>query len=710
MSTASNDTDDRSYLKGPLAWMAQNSVASNLLMGILLVGGFLMIGSIKQEVFPNVTLDAVTISLVYPGASPSEVEQGAVLAVEEGIRGVEGIKEVRSTVREGGATITAELLLSADPDTALNDIKSEVDRITSFPEDLEEPNVALASQRRSVISVIISGETDEKTLREMAERVRNDLLDKPDITLVQLEGVRDPEISIEIPQENLRQYNLTLQQVAQAVGAASVELPGGGVKTPKGEVLLRVDERRETAEGFEQIVILSQPDGTQVTVGDLGTVTDGFEDVDSDAYFNGKSAVRVTVFRVGDQTPIELADIVKTYVDERREDLPPGIEFDVWNDQSEIYRDRIDLLLRNAFMGLILVLLLLGVFLEIRLAFWVTLGIPISFLGAMLFMPFIGVSLNMISLFAFILTLGIVVDDAIVVGEAVYTQRQAGHGVLKAAILGVREVAQPVIFSVLTTVIAFSPLLFVPGVSGKFFVNIPMIVIPILLLSLVESLLVLPAHLAHGKPPSQRGFLGAVHRAQGWFARQLERFVEQIYQPFIHAALDQRYLTLAVAISMLIMSLGIMGGGLVKFNFLPTVEGETINASVTMPYGTAADDTRTVMRRMERTAMETFEELGGQEQLSRGVFALMGMAGGGGGPGGAAPTTGSHVAQVNVFLVPAGTREVSTEQFAKLWREKMGEVPGAENLQFAYDIGPGSDAAINIQLSHPDIEVLEVNA
>jgi len=317
-------------------------------------------------------------------------------------------------------------------------------------------------------------------------------------------------------------------------------------------------------------------------------------------------------------------------------------------------------------------------------------------LGAMRFRAGIVVSLNLLSLFAFILTLGIVVDDALVVGEAVYTQRQAGHGVLKAAILGVREVAQPVVFSVLTTVIAFSPLLFVPGVSGKFFVNIPMIVIPILLLSLVESLLVLPAHLAHGKPPSKRGFLGAVNRAQGWFASQLERFVERVYQPFIRASLDNRYLTMAIAISLLIMTFGIMGGGLVKFNFLPSVEGETINASITMPYGTAADDTREVMKRMETAALETFEELGGQDELSRGVFALLGNAGGGRGPGGGAPTIGSHVAQVNVSLVPAGTRDVRTEQFAKLWGEKVGVATGAEKQQFEYDMGPGYTAEFDI--------------
>jgi multidrug efflux pump subunit AcrB len=695
------------FYEGPLAWMAQNSVASNLLMFILLIGGALMLGRLKQEVFPEIELDSVSVTAVYPGASPSEVEQGVVLAVEEAVRGVDGVKEVTSRASEGSASVTADLLLSADKDQALADIKSAVDRITSFPDDVERPNVALISARREVISIVLSGDTDEKTLKGLAEQMREELLVDPNITVVEIDGVRAPEISIEIPKENLRRYGLTLQQVAQAVGAASVELPGGGVDTDKGEVLLRVSERRETADGFSRIVVLSRPDGTQVTVGDLGTVTDGFADVDRSAFFNGERAARVTVFRVGEQTPIEVAGSVKDYVEDVEGQLPPGISASIWNDRSEIYADRISLLLRNAFSGLILVLLLLGLFLEIKLAFWVTLGIPISFLGAILMMPAIDVSLNMISLFAFILTLGIVVDDAIVVGEAIYKQRQDGHGVLEAAIMGVREVAQPVVFSVLTTVVAFSPLLFVPGVSGKFFRNIPMIVIPILLISLVESLLVLPAHLSHGKPPSQRGLLGAVNRGQKWIADKLEVFVERVYTPVIRAALRQRYLTLATALGILIMTVGLVVGGKVKSAFFPKVEGDTINVTLELPFGSPVEDTERLARVLEQEAMATLEANGGAE-ISRGIYRLVGSAGGGGGALSGGPSTGSHKAQVSIFLVPADERGVTTAQFTEQWRARVGELAGVETLRFSYDIGPGGgQAPIEVRLNHPDLEVLE---
>ncbi len=695
------------FYKGPLAWMAQNSVASNLLMFILLVGGALMIGRLKQEVFPEIELDSVSVTAVYPGASPSEVEQGVVLAVEEAVRGVDGVKEVTSRATEGSASVTADLLLSADKDQALADIKSAVDRISSFPNDVERPNVALISARREVISVVLSGDTDEKTLKGLAEQMREELLVDPSITVVEIDGVRPPEISIEIPKENLRRYNLTLQQVSQAVGAASVELPGGGVDTDKGEVLLRVSERRETADGFGRIVVISRPDGTEVTVDDLGTVTDGFSEVDRSAFFNGKRAVRVTVYRVGEQTPIEVAGAVKEYVEGVEGQLPPGISASIWGDQSEIYADRISLLLRNAFTGLVLVLLLLGVFLEIKLAFWVTLGIPISFLGAILLMPAIDVSLNMISLFAFILTLGIVVDDAIVVGEAIYKQRQDGHGILEAAILGVREVAQPVVFSVLTTVVAFSPLLFVPGVSGKFFRNIPMIVIPILLISLVESLLILPAHLSHGKPPSQRGVLGAVNRGQKWIADKLEVFVERVYTPVIRVALRQRYLTMASAIGILIVTVGLVAGGKVKSAFFPKVEGDTIKVSLELPYGAPVEDTERFAKILEREAMATLDANGGQE-ISRGLYLLVGSSGGGGGALSGGPSTGSHKAQVSIFLVPADQRDITTAEFTEKWRARVGELVGVETLRFSYDIGPGGgQAPIEVRLNHPDLDVLE---
>ncbi len=706
MSTPDQKSVSSTFYRGPLAWMAQNSVAANLIMAMFLIGGFLMIPRIKQEVFPEITLDTVSVNVVYPGASPAEVEQGTILAIEEAIRGIDGIKEVTSSANEGSGAVTAELLLGADRQQSFNDIKAAVDRITSFPAEIEQPRVSLVSPRREVISLVIHGDTDEHTLKKLGERVRDDLLADPDITVVELSGLRAPEISVEVPQESLRRYNLTLEQVAAAIRRASIELPGGGIKTEAGEILLRTNERRVTADGFADIVVLSQPDGTEVTVGDLGVVLDTFEEVDRATFFDGSPAVQVVTFRVGDQTPIEISDTVRQYAAEHAHILPAGVEFAIWDDNSEIYRDRINLLLKNAAMGLVLVLMILGIFLELRLAFWVTLGIPISFLGAILFMPAIDVSLNMISLFAFILTLGIVVDDAIVVGEAVYKHRQDGMRPLRAAIAGVREVAQPVTFSVLTTVIAFSPLLFVPGVTGKFFKVIPLIVIPILLISLVESLVILPAHLAHNKPPSQKGFLGSINRAQQAFSDVIDRGIERLYVPCAAFALRWRYVTISMALSMLVLTGGLIAGGIVKFTFFPKIEGDVVTANVELPFGTSVEETEEALGRINAGMDEVFAANGGRDVIGRGVLTLVGRQAQGGGPNPGVATEGSHVGSVRVFLVGAGERGVTTAQFTKQWREAVSEIAGVESLTFQYNIGPGATAPIDVELSHPDMNVL----
>ncbi|WP_222615328.1 efflux RND transporter permease subunit [Persicimonas caeni] len=691
--------------RGPLAWMAENTVAANLIMALFILGGVMMIGNVKKEVFPEVDLDIVTVRVPYPGASPEEVEQGVVLAVEEAIRGVEGIDEIRSTAAEGAGTVTAELMTDADAQKTLNDIKSEVDRITSFPADSERPIVSLSSNRRSVLSVILYGDVDEKTLNGVAESVRGDLLAKDNISVVEISGIPNPEISIEVPQENLRRYNLTLEQVARAVRNASVELPGGSVRTDKGEILLRTTERRKVGQEFLDIAVKSQPDGTKVTVGDIANVVDGFAETDQSAYYNGERALKVEVYRVGDQAPNDISETVREYVDEL--DLPPSIEAAVWNDSSEIYTDRINLLVKNAAMGLALVLLLLGLFLEARLAFWVTLGIPISFLGAMLFMPALDVSINMISLFAFILALGIVVDDAIVVGEAAYAQRAKGLTGLEAAIAGVREVATPVVFAVLTTVVAFTPLLFVPGVSGKFFRNIPMIVIPILLISLIECLVVLPAHLAHIGEPSKKGIFGKLHGFQQKFSGMVESFVENVYYPSAEKFLRFRYVTLAAAIGLLAVSAAFVASGRITFNFMPKIEGDQASVSLEMPFGTDVDNTEAVSDRLIREAQAVLNENGGEDKIGRGIFAQVGSISAGGGPRGGGSQAGGHLAQVTVSLVSADKRDITAAEFVNQWRQRVGDIAGAESLQFSYSIGANSGAPVAIELRHEDRRILQ---
>jgi len=717
MSDASDFDPEKE--RGPIAWMAKNSVASNVLMLVLIVGGIVTLASgIKQEVFPEVELDIVSISVIYPGASPAEVEQGVVLASEEAVRGIDGVKKVTSTAMEGQASTLVELLLGTDKDRALNDVKSAIDRITSFPEDAERPTVSLLSNRQQVISLVLYGDVDEATLRAVAENSRRELLQDPRITYVELSGIRPLEISIEVPQAQLRKHGLTLDEVAARVRAASVELPGGGVKTESGEVLLRTTERRDSGTEFGDIILLSQPDGSQVRVRDVATVRDGFREIDKEATYNGKRAVMINVFRVGNETPLTVSAAAKEYVQTLQDTLPEGLSAAPWFDTAEMYEGRLSLLVGNARIGLLLVLLTLGLFLEARLAFWVTLGIPISFAGSLLFFPPTDVSINMISLFAFIVTLGMVVDDAIVVGEATYQLRTEGKGRLQAAIQGAKEVAQPVIFAILTTCVAFAPMLMVPGPMGKFFRVIPIVVIAVLMISLVESLLILPAHLSHPMPWWLRVLLSPYLWIMHWVAkldapRRLEHHIAHTYAPILQKALAWRYFTITAGVAVLVLTLGYVAGRL-PFTFLPKVEGDMITAHLKMPVGTPAAETERVADRIAAVAQAIMDEEGAKVEaptISRGLYEEVGaMSMLEASPEAVLGNEGSHYATVMAYLIEAGDRDLTTQQFVQRWRQGIGEIPGAESLTFAYEIGVEPGKPIDIQLIHDDVPTLEAAA
>ncbi len=695
-------------VRGAIAWMATNSVASNLLMIVLLAGGALIGLSMKQEVFPEFELDIITVGVPYPGASPAEVEQGIVLALEEAVRGLDGVKRVTSSAAEGAAGVTIELILGADKDRALADVKAAVDRITSFPQDAERPTVSLLSNRREVISLVVYGDVDERTRATVANTVRDEVLRDKRVTQAEVADVRPPEIAIEVPTATLRAYKLTIPAIADAIRRHAVELPAGAIKTRGGEILLRTAERRDAGQQFRDIPVVSRPDGSELKLGEIARITDGFKDVDDAAFFHGKPAAMVQVFRVGDETPMQVAAAVKEYVAKARADLPTGVEISVWRDYSEIYRDRMNLLLRNAYLGLALVLLVLGLFLEVRLAFWVTMGIPISFLGSLLIVPqFGGVSLNMISLFAFIVALGMVVDDAIVVGENVFNMRREGVPPLEAAIAGAKGVAMPVTFAILTTVTAFAPMFFVPGFMGKLFMQIPAVVVSVFAISLLESLFVLPAHLAHLKTGATFFLFRWIGVVQQPVARALERFVEVIYAPLLKGLLRWRYAVVAAGLAILIGTIGFVRGGHIDFSFMPRVQGDVITANLELVFGSPVADTRRVKDQLVKAAQEVIAESGGDE-IVRGLYAQVGgnIRGGGPGPGGRSGGK-SNLAGVRVFLVPSDKRTITTGEFARLWRDKVGDVPGLESLKFKFSMGPSAGSAISIELSHADLGVLE---
>ncbi len=689
--------------KGPVAWMARNSVAANLLMICLLVGGTLFALNVKQEVMPEFELDLVLVQVAYPGASPAEVEKGIIQALEEEVRGLDGIKKVSSTANEGMGSVVIELMLGTNSNKALQDVKVAVDRIQSFPQDAERPIVSLLTTRSEVISLVLYGDVEEYVLRNLAEDVRERLLNFPTITQVDLAGVRPREISIEVPQEQLRAYNLTLDEIAQRVRMHAVEIPAGGVKADGGEVLLRTMERRDYGSQFENVPVISRADGSQVKLGEIAAIIDGFRDTDQAAYFDGQPAARLVVFRLGNQRPIEIAKKVIRFVEELKVELPPGVEVATWFDASELFSDRISLLLRNAGLGLILVLFVLGLFLEIRLAFWVTMGIPISVLGSFLLFPNTGASINMISLFAFIVTLGIIVDDAIVVGENIYEYRQRGMNFLDAAIHGAKTVTMPVTFAVLSNIAAFTPLLFLPGIMGKFFRVIPIIVISVFIFSLIESLFVLPAHLAHQKPLEKRTRIERwIFRQQQKFANGLNGFIQTAYTPVMRTAVQYRYFTLSIGVALLIISGAAVAGGHVSFVFFPKVDTDVIAVTGEYPFGASIEESKKLQAELVRAAKDVLARHGGDD-ITRGIMTFLAN----GSQGREGRSAGSHLSTVEVYLVPSDKRPITAAQFTKEWRAEIEQPPGIESLQFRYSTGPGGGSDIDIQLTHPEIDMLE---
>lgn len=686
--------------KGPIAWMARNHVTANLLMLFLIFGGLIIGSQLKQEVFPEFELDLIQVLVPYPGAGPEEVENGIIVAIEDEVRGLDGVKKVTSSAFEGRGVVTVELLTGANSGKLLQDVKNNVDQIQSFPEDAERPIVSLLEARRGVISLILYGDVPLKTLRELAEKTRDDLIQLPGITLVDLSDVPPIEISVEVPRDRLRRYNLTLEQIANLIDATSLELPGGGVRTPGGEILLRTKERRDFAEQYLDIPIISNPGGSQVLLGDIANVKEIFEETDQEAFFNGKPAIKINVFRVGDQTPIDISDIVINFTKNLSAELPDGIFVTTWDDRAELYRDRIFLLLRNAALGLTLVLLFLGLFLEPRLAFWVTLGIPISIVGSFMFISGTPASINMISLFAFIVTLGIIVDDAIVVGESIYKKREEGLSNIRAAIEGAQDIAGPVVFAVLTNIAAFLPLFFVPGPVGNIFLQIPTIVTAVFIVSLVESLFILPAHL--GRKHSDHPFWDTLAKPSLYFDRLLDKFIETIYHRHLDRALRLRYITLGIALGVLVIALSLVYSGVVQFSFLPRVDNDIITAQAELPVGVPISKSREVQQLLIDAAERVVKKQD-SGNISRGIYTQIGTTVIDRGPtaGPDAGETGSHIVGAQVFLVSSELRTISGLEFANQWRKEVGDITGVDTISFNAQIGVGTGETIDIQLSHP---------
>ncbi|MEL6217459.1 MAG: efflux RND transporter permease subunit [Pseudomonadota bacterium] len=679
---------------GPIGWMARHGVAPNLLMLILVVGGLLLASRITQEVFPSYDTDTVSISVALPGATPAEVEQSVVLAIEEALGGIEGIDKLTATASEGSASVIAELDPGENRQRLYNDIAQEIDRITTFPEDAEEPQVRLVVPRRQVIELQVYGAADPQSLRMAAEQVRGGLLLTDGISQVDINAERALEIHVEIPQGVLRAQDLTLEDVARVVRQSALDRSGGTIETAGGDLLIRLADRRDQVEEFAEIPLVADARGPLLRLGDVATIRRGFAESDKEARFNSEPAIQLDVFRVGEETPISVSDTVTAALPGLRAALPQGIDIAVTDDDAEIYKGRLHLLLRNGFIGLVLVLLVLSLFLEYRLAFWVAVGIPTAFLGTFLFLPSTGASVNMVTMFAFILALGIVVDDAIVVGENIYEYIERGMGRLEAAIQGARDIAVPLAFSILTNIVAFLPLLMVPGGFGKFFVWIPIVVSVAFLLSWIEALFVLPAHLAAVKARGEDHEPNQLERVQRRFAAGLDWVIRWLYGPLLRVALSWRYATVALMIGAMLIVLAYPLSGRMGFSLFPPVPRDVSRLSITLPVGAPVETARAVETRIAAAARRVIEANGG-ETLGRGVHA----------------TIDDTRVVVRAYLQPPGVRPISTAEFTRLWRAEVGEIPEARAFRYISSFGgPGEAAGVEVQLSHADPDILAAAA
>jgi multidrug efflux pump subunit AcrB len=681
-----------------ISWFARNSVAANLLMVTIIIGGIIALrNGVRLEIFPFSDPDTVTVSVPLRGATPEDIELGVAVRIEESVQDLEGIDRIRSVSQEGSTRVWMEIDAGYDPRELLDDIKNRVDSINAFPADMEKPVISLQQRMFPVISVVVAGDYSEDEIRMYAERVRDDLRRVDGITQVSLGSVRAYEIAIEATPDRLREFDVTLEDISRAIRLSSVDISAGNVRTEGGDVLIRSKGQAYRRSDFEEIVVKTNSDGGIVRIGDIAQVIDGFQEESLRTRFNGKYAAFVNISRVGSQSAIEISDKVRAYIDEKQPSLPVGLELDFWDDDSVRLKDRLGIMTSSAVQGSVLVILLLSLFLRPAVALWVFLGIPISFLGSFIVLSIFDISLNMMSAFGFIIVLGIVVDDAIVTGENVYSHMRAGDSGLSAAIHGTKEVAVPVTFGILTTIAAFGPLGFIEGRMGDVFAPIPAVVIPVLLFSLIESKLILPAHLKHIQLHEHDQKASGFQAWQSRFADRFEELVVKYYQPFLKFALKNRYSTVATFGGVLVVLLMLVASGWTRFVVFERLEGETATASLTMPVGTPFEVTNRHADKLVKAA-EALQEKYTDPDTGQSMLVNILASVGSGGP---------QNARVQIETIPREQRtiEFSVGRMNAEWRQMAGQIPGAENLIFRASFFRAGDP-IDLQFSGNSLETL----
>ncbi len=689
-------------MHGLINWFARNSVAANLLMLFIIGWGLTTLFTrIPLEVFPSFELARVNVSVPFRGATPSEVEEGVTIKVEEVVQDIVGIKQITSTASENSGLVSIEVAKGFDTDKVLDEVKQRVDGISTFSEEVGTPVITVPQRVREVISVVVAGPLPEKELRILASRVRDELEALPNVSSVEVSGARSFELAIEISQASLARYDLTLAGVAQAIENSSLDLAAGAISTAGGEVLLRTRGQAYDVEDFSNIVVLSRPNGTRVTLGDLASITDGFEEGGLTQRYNGQNSIEIDVFRTGLQSAILVADDVKQYLTEAQARMPHGVTIGYWRDRSRTVKARMNTLTKSALQGGFLVIILLTLFLRFWVAAWVFIGVPVSILGGIALMPLLGVSLNLISMFAFILVLGIVVDDAIVTGENIYTHMRKKKDRVQAAIDGTNEVAVPVTFGVLTTVAAFTPLLLIEGVRGQIFAQIPLIIIPVLLFSIIESKFVLPSHMSHlnfHKETKPNIFARIQHRIADGF----EWCIDRLYQPVLAAALRNRYLVLSLFVGGAIIVFSLVSAGHIRFIFFPRVQSEIARANLEMPAGTPFEVTEAHVQRMTDAVKRLQAKHVDPETNESVIESILSTAGSSGGR-----AKGSNLGRVLFEITPPEERtlNITSRELVAEWRREIGDIAGAKNLSFRAELGRGG-SPIDVELSGLNFDVL----
>ncbi len=684
-----------------IRWFTYNDVAANLLMVLLILAGLFSIPKIPMEILPQYESDVVNIRIANPGATPEEMEREVVMRVEEAIHDLEGIKEIISTAVEGTSTVDVEIKRAYDTRTVMDDLQTRINAINNFPQEIERPDIKIVQRNFDVISVVVAGDMSELDLRRAGEKVRDDILAIDGISQVELKGVRPYEISIEVSEQQLRRYQLTFEEIARAIRRSSLNISAGTIKSAGGDILISSHGQAYSQEEFENIVIRSGQQGMRLRLGDIATVNNGFMEGNLASLYQGEPAVMIDITRVGSENAIEIADAVKAYIQNAQATLTPNIKITYWRDRSKIIKSRIHTLLMSALQGGFLVFVVLTLFLRLSVALWVCVGIPVSFLGVLTVMPLMGVTINTNTTFAFIMVLGILVDDAIVTAENIYRHLQHKTAdSIEATIKATQEVAGPVTFGVLTTIAAFIPMLDIEGRRGQMFAAIALIIIPALLFSLLESKLILPAHLKHCQPLAKSTSNNPLERLQNLCSQGLRYVINRLYRPFIQKAIRQRYLTAAIFIGSSLIILSLIIGGRIGYTFFPRIETEVARATLTMPVGTPYELTDRYTRQIADAAQwlqQKYIQADGRSVI-KGVYSVTGESTRSGNPQ-------SHEGKVMFEVEPPETRKpyVSVKQLVQEWRKKIGPIPGVEDLNFKAEIGHGG-SPIDIELISNDLK------